>query len=225
MRRVTSRFGNLLTLFIYGDDKTMKTMAFLGASALAAGTIALTGAFAPAQALTPTGVACDAALFDPMYIVCEGAFQGNDIPNNEAEILALFTTLTSDLGFSGTWAVSTDDKSDSSGNGVFTSNPEETEGTLTFDTTQFGLFGITLKAANSFSVYLFDGGTEGITSIDFQTIGTATNPQGTAQDLSHASFFSFTPDHTPVPEPAAAVALTVFGLVGLGMKKKSHPSA
>jgi hypothetical protein len=205
----------------------MKKAAFFGASVLSAASIALTGAFAPAQALTSSGTACNSAIFDPMYLLCAGAFLGNDVPNNETEALSIFDGLSTSLGFSGTWSVNTDDKSDSAGNGVFTSNPETTEGTLTFDTAKFGLFGISLKAADSFSLYLFDGGTEGITSIDFQTIGTAVNRRSNPQDLSHASFFAFTPDddHTDVPEPATAAALGTFALVGLVMKKKSKASA
>lgn len=208
----------------------MKTLAFLGASALAAGSIALSGTFAPAQALTLTGVSCDAAkpFFDPAYLLCAGAFQGNDVPNNETEALDVFAGLSTSLGFSGTWAVNEADKSDSAGNGVFTSNPETTLGTLTFDTAKFGLFGISLKAANSFSLYLFDGGTTGISSIDFSTIGTSTNDKGKPQDLSHASFFAFTPDDSgdvDVPEPATAAALGTFALLGLAMKKKAKVSA
>lgn len=208
----------------------MKTMAFLGASALAAGSIALAGTFAPAQALTRTGVSCEAAatFFDPAYLLCDGAFRGNDVPNNEAEALSIFDGLSTDLGFAGTWTVDEADKSDSANNGVFTSNPETTLGTLNFDTTQFGLFGISLKASNAFSLYLFDGGTTGINSIDFSTIGTATNRRGQAQDLSHASFFAFTPDDpgdVDVPEPATAAALGTFALLGLAMKKKTKVSA
>jgi hypothetical protein len=213
----------------------MKTMAFFGASALAAGSIALAGTFAPAQALTPTSVSCTAAsgLFNPMYMECWGAFSGNDVSNgasdNSSELIALLAEYTTNGGLLGTWSASTADKSDSAGNGVFTSNPETNDGVLTFDTAKFGLFGISLKASNSFSLYLFDGGTTGITSINFNTIGTSVtggrDPQG--QDLSHASFFAFTPDDdsADVPEPATAAALGTFALLGLAMKKKSQVSA
>jgi hypothetical protein len=215
----------------------MKTLAFLGASALAAGSIALSGTFAPAQALTSTGVSCTAAsgLFNPMYMECWGAFSGNDVANpnspsdNSSGLIALLTEYTTNKGLLGTWSASTADKSDTKDtNGVFTSNPETTEGTLTFDSKQVGLFGISLKASNSFSLYLFDGGTEGITSIDFSTIGTSTNDKDKPQDLSHASFFAFTPDDSgdvDVPEPATAAALGTFALLGLAMKKKAKVSA
>lgn len=193
------------------------------------GTLAIAPSmFSSAQAsLSTTDVGCDSALFDPMYLLCAGAFQGNDVPNSD-EALDVFADLSSSLGFSGTWSFDTADKSDEADNGVFTSNPETTEGTLTFKTAQFGLFGISLKAANSFSLYLFDGGTTGITSIDFETIGTSTNRRGMAQDLSHASFFAFTSDDEPiqVPEPAATAALGLFALTGMGLlKKKTGASA
>lgn len=184
--------------------------------------------FSSAQAaLLTTNVECDAAVFDPMYLLCAGAFEGNVVPNSD-EALDIFADLSSSLGFSGTWSFDEANKSDSADNGVFTSNPETTLGTLTFKTAQFGLFGISLKAADSFSLYLFDGGTEGITSINFETIGTSTNRQGKAQDLSHAGFFAFTPDDDPiqVPEPAATAALGLFALTGMGLlKKKSGASA
>ncbi|MBD2426797.1 hypothetical protein [Phormidium sp. FACHB-1136] len=215
----------------------MKTLAFLGASALAAGSIALSGTFAPAQALTSTGVSCTAAsgLFNPMYMECWGAFEGNDVSeggsDNSSGLIALLTEYTTNKGLLGTWSASTADKSDNNpGNGVFTSNPTTNSGILTFDTAKVGLFGISLKASNSFSLYLFDGGTTGISSINFNTIGTSLtggpNPQG--QGLSHASFFAFTPDDSgdvDVPEPATAAALGTFAMLGLAMKKKTKVSA
>ena len=211
----------------------MKKTAFLGASVFAAGSIALAGAFAPAQALTPTAVSCTSAsgLFNPSYLQCWGAFEGNDVSeggsDNSSGLIALLTEYTTGEGLLGDWSASTADKSDAAGNGVFTSNPGTTTGTLTFDTKKVGLFGISLKASNSFSLYLFDGGTEGISSIDFGTIGTSTNRRGVPQALSHASFFAFTPDtvDVDVPEPATAAALGTFALVGLAMKKKSKASA
>jgi hypothetical protein len=155
---------------------------------------------------------------NPDAITCSGAWAGNDA-NQQTDVLAqLSSDFASYTGGLVTWVFN--GKSDDSLNGPFTSNPGGTTGTLTFDVAQEGLFSIALKASNQFSLYLFDGGAAGISSIDFTTIGTSlNNNQVQPQDLSHASLYR--PGGTPIPTPAL-----LPGLIGMGLaawrKRKSE---
>ena len=58
-------------------------------------------------------------------------------------------------------------KSDDPAFGPFTSNPEVTAGTLTFDAPQSGVFAITLKTGNGYNAYLFD---DDVSSLSFSLI-------------------------------------------------------
>ena len=182
--------------------------------AYAATALAAIALAAPASAaLSATGLACDAscvyAAFSPTPLACSGAWTGNDA-NQQADLLAQVATDFESVvgaGATYTWL----GKSDDAGSGPFASNPTTTGGTLTFDTAQTGFFAVSLKAGNAFSVYLFDGGAAGLTSIDFTTLGVQVNGQGNAADLSHAALISV----TPVPEPTA-LALMLAGLGGIG---------
>jgi PEP-CTERM motif len=101
------------------------------------------------------------------------------------------------------------------------SNPQTPSGTLSFDTPITGWFAITLKASNQFSMYLFDGGVAGISSIDYSTLGTAVNNQGKAQNLSHASLWGGSAVAAPVPEPGT-YALFFAGLAVVGWMSRRH---
>jgi hypothetical protein len=199
-------------------------------SLLAAGAAlcALTGA---AQAhsghLHSTGLSCNTnnvmvTGFDPDALACSGAFAGNDTPQ-QAEVLAqLAIDFGSILGSSATFSVL--GKSDDANSGPFTSNPNNsTTGTLTFDTAQTGFFAITLKAADSFSTYLFNGGSTGLTSVQFSTAGTAVNQNGQAQGLSHATFIDIGGTVTPIPEPETyALMLAGLGAVGFIARRRKN---
>lgn len=174
-------------------------------------------ALAPAAhaALTSTGLSCSAGTtfdaFSPTPVACSGAWEGNDA-NQQADLLAQLSTdfaaYVGPLGAEYTFL----GKSDDAGSGPFTSNPDgATSGVLTFDTAQTGLFAISLKAGNAFSVYLFDGGTTGLGSVSFSTLGVQVNGQGMPAGLSHAALIGV----TPIPEPAS-MALTLAGLAGIG---------
>jgi hypothetical protein len=150
---------------------------------------------------------------EPDAIACSGAWQGNDA-NQQDHVLA---QLSSAFG-GGPWSyIGTTNAGEISG--PFSSVPGVATGTLTFDNPQVGFFSIALKASNQFSLYLFNGGEAGISSIDFTTIGTSLNQEGQPQDLSHASLYR--PGGTPIPTPAL-----LPGLIGMGLaawrKRKSE---
>jgi len=153
-----------------------------------------------------------------------GPIDGNDKPTGKPGSIAAIDLLNGDgSGWTGSFDTGLDwsfeGSSDDSAGGPFTGNVESNAGTLTFDTPMTGAFAISLKAANFYSLYYFDASFAGTTSIDFDTIGTATNPQGKAQDLSHASLFTAggTPP-TGVPSPTAALA--GLGLMGLLVSRR-----
>jgi hypothetical protein len=149
-------------------------------------------------------------------VACAGSFSGND-SNQQADVLSQLVSSFGSFTGAGLWSHNTGtDKSDGPGFGPFTSNPEVTNGTLTFDTPQTGFFAIALKAGPRFSLYLLNGGTTGISSFNFNTIGTSTNPNGKAQDLSHASLYYFEGEDTePIPTPALLPGLIGLGIAGL----------
>ena len=151
---------------------------------------------------------------------CSGAFSGNDTKQTDD----ILDELSKQFGGNASdWSFDEADKSDSNGNGIFTSNPEDTSGTLTFDSPVTGTFAISLKAANSFSLFGFDGGTTGISSIGFITNGVSTNPNGKPQNLSHASFYQFTSQPSqPVPEPLTILGSGVALGFGAFMKRKMN---
>jgi hypothetical protein len=168
----------------------------------------------PAQAQpTSTGLDCNAGNvmttgFAPDAIACSGAWVGNDLPT-----AALLSQLSTDFADeTGGSTFSFVGKSDDANGGPFTLNPEATSGVLSFDTPLSGFFAVSLKAANAFSVYLFNGGTTGIDSLSFSTLATSLNQNGMPQGLSHASLFTVTP---PIPEPET-YAMMLAGLGALG---------
>jgi hypothetical protein len=156
-------------------------------------------------------------IINPTATACSGSWDGNDA-NQQTDVLA---KLLADFGVntgSGTWAFG--GKSDDASNGPFTSNPNTSNtGLLTFDTAKTGYFAVALKASNSFSLYLLNGGTSGISSFDFNTKGTATNSKEKSQDLSHASLYTFAGSSTPVPTPALLPGLIGMGVAALRKRK------
>jgi PEP-CTERM motif len=70
-------------------------------------------------------------------------------------------------------------------------------------------------AGNAFSLFYFDGAEAPIPSIDFSTLGVSTNPNGTGNDLSHASLYA-APPVPAIPEPQTNT-LMLAGLAAIGI--------
>ena len=133
---------------------------------------------------------------------CRGAFVGS-LSGNPAENVALTAA------WGGTWSFA--GKSDDSGNGPFSSNPQIAfSGGLVFDTSISGDFVIGLVAGNQFSYYRFHA-TSAVASLTFDTTeGVATTVQGNPLALSHAALYV-----SAVPE-ASTGAMLLAGLLSVG---------
>ena len=140
------------------------------------------------------------------YTECPGSFSGNNTgagngPNpGEARVLDFISSPGPDGAGWLTDAYAAD--------GVGSFSGELTAGTLNFNDTYFD-FVLALKAANGFSLYYFE--TDGVSSIDFSTIGTAQNGGGNAQALSHWNLYA---SSVSVPEPGMMLLLST-GFLGL----------
>ncbi len=192
---------------------------------LAAVAFAMTaGAPRAAQAqLVATGLDCNNDLTVTFMgaLQCSGAWAGNNLGN--AAILAavnaqLATDFNPTVGGTPVW-----------GAPVSVGFTPGNTGTLNLGGTYQGFFAIALKSSNAFSLYLFDGGSAGISSITYQTDGTSVNTNGrqgpVAQGLSHADIYDvdgdggFNEDVVATPEPASA-ALLFTGLAGIAFVRR-----
>ena len=159
---------------------------------------------------------------NPDAIACSGDWTGNDVNQMTAVLARMRVDFSSFVGGSAwTYLGSTDAGSTA---GPFRAVPGTITGTLSFDNPIQGFFAVSLKSSTNFSIYLFNGGPSGLTSVDFTTIGTSLNKTGVPQDLSHASLFDFADAASNGAIPAAVVvtpeptsaALVIGGLVGVG---------
>jgi hypothetical protein len=134
------------------------------------------------------------------YISCQGPTSGNIAPGQTSTAL-----------FSGFGTFNLVGKSDDAGFGPFASNPAGvTSGTLSFDTPQTGLFVLGIKGGPDFSLYLFNGGVAGISTLSFDTLGIVKGNGSAGPGLSHLALFT-----QPVPEPES-YALMLAGLAVVG---------
>jgi hypothetical protein len=184
-------------------------------------TAALAALALPAQAaLTASGLDCNYASvmtlgFQPQAVACSGAWAGNDMNQRDDFLLQAQMDFSAFVGNVPWTLVGSSDDSD---NGPFSSVSGGTSGTLSFDNAITGFFAVSLMSANSFSVYLFNGGSDGISSIDYSTFGVSLNAIGMPQDLSHATLI------TPIPEPETyALMAAGLGIVGW-LARRRRPS-
>ena len=148
-----------------------------------------------------------ATLANPGYLAAAGSFLGN-INGSAWELTALgevFGAYSQEP-----WVYQ--GKSDDLDFGPFTGNPETTQGILTFATPQTGLFVLGLKGGNSYSWYLFNGGADGIESLNFDTLGIQKGNRNPGPELSHANLYTA---HIAVPEPEQC-AVIFGGLAAAG---------
>jgi PEP-CTERM motif len=97
--------------------------------------------------------------------------------------------------------------------GRFTANPGSVQwGELFLAAPQTGLFVLGLQGGGTYSLYLFDGGSTGLGSIEFDTRGITQGFAGLAgPSLTQAALFT-----SAVPEPGT-YGFMLSGLLGLGL--------
>ena len=140
------------------------------------------------------------------YISCQGPTAGNIAPGQ-----------TSTATFSGYGMFNLVGKSDDASYGPFSANPGTgTSGTLSFDTPQTGFFVLGIKGGPDYSLYLFNGGTAGISSLSFDTLGIVDGNGYPGPGLSHLALFA-----QPVPEPQTyALMLAGLGVIGSIVRRR-----
>lgn len=151
------------------------------------------------------------------FIDCAGSFSGNlggALTQGQIEVL---NAQFGDKGFSYGGGL-TYSKSDATGHGLFTDLGDDF--TLSFDggAKATGLFVIGLKQANRYSFYLFDGGTAGVGTIDFNVLGVVSKQ---TDGLSHAVYLGNALT-APVPEPESyALMLAGLGAIGFIARRRA----
>ena len=144
--------------------------------------------------LTPStsGPDCSVAVFVPDYSDCRGSFDGNDTGTSLGNTLSYISnTWTSMYGVG---------IAEQGGSG-------DPSGIISFSSA-YSQFVLVLKASTYFSMYYFDGTEGSLNEVVYETNGTALNPKGSPQELSHWTLYATS---VSVPEPGT------FLLIGTGL--------
>ncbi|MBY0491290.1 MAG: PEP-CTERM sorting domain-containing protein [Gemmatimonadaceae bacterium] len=184
-------------------------------------------AFATPPSVTPTELCTSASsMTSPTvsyFVRCVGAINGNiNSSSNAGDNTMLANT------FGGTWVFN----STSNGNGA-------SSGTVNVSSLT-GFFVLGIKAADNYSLYLYNRPSGGATTINWNTIGTAVNQNGIAQNISHINIYTgvsgpgeqcitgpngtCVPTTSTVPEPST-YALMTAGLLGIFAVARRRRSA
>jgi len=184
--------------------RALTTLAF-AASALAG------NAWAKPASAQPAACAATSMAF----VDCAGSFSGNLTGALSQSQIDAINAKFGDNGFHYSAASMVYSKSDAIGNGVFADDGKDFS--LNFDQglVAKGLFVIGLKQATSYSFYLIDGGSQGISSLNIDVKGVVDGAQQSG--LSHAVYIGNA--LAPVPEPQS-YALMLAGLCAVGFMAK-----
>jgi hypothetical protein len=145
------------------------------------------------------------------FVDCAGSFSGNLTGALSQSQIDAINAQFGDNGFHYSAASMVYSKSDATGNGVFADDGKDFS--LNFDPgfVAKGLFVIGLKQATSYSFYLIDGGSQGLSSFAIDVKGVVNGAQQSG--LSHAVYIGNA--LAPVPEPQS-YALMLAGLCAVG---------
>lgn len=206
----------------------MKKLAFgviVASGVLASSMTSALGALVSTSPSCTNGGALTA--MNPNPVACIGSYAGIDV-NQQADLLPAMTAAFIGNTGLGTWTYEETVDKFSVGT-MINSISGSAVGVLDFVSPMSGLFGIAMMSgppnsatSQQFSVYLFDGSSSAISSIDYTTIGVFLNGRNRIQDLNTASLYTFTADGSgpsDIPIPASGVLLG-FAMVGAGLIAK-----
>ena len=195
-------------------NRTLKCMAVV----LGLGTAIHAHANQPAPVLTAKAPACSDSIRTAGYLACLGSFVGN-MDNQLTAIWNAMSAASSDWSsVAQTQTYVSSDSFRAAMNPFSQNEGSRDDGTINFDAPQTGLFALGLKQGNGFSLYLFDGGEVGISSIAYDTKGVKTTT-GRGYGLSHAGYFGGAV--SPVSEPSVyAMNLAGLAVVGFALKRR-----